>query len=353
MLLNCKQLTNIEVFLCDNLFGNCFKELKELKYLSVGYCDNITDNGLTHLNNLESLNIKRCKNITGICLQNLEQLQILTIDVFSGIQLKYLKNLISLKHLDIKININKTNEEMKNTSFLCNLINLEFLKIKSNKDFIFRDEDFYNLKNLKILKISNTKKNVPEFTGKCFQYFPKLDNVFCNFYFELNYLTNIKYLNLKHMEKHIYFNEVFSNLKTLEKLKLISKFEITINNDKNDLQLFTNLKHLKIRCSAINGDFNNFPNLTKLELFAVEIKDKQIMNLEKLITLIINNCPSITGECFLNLKHLQDLSIYCCYSINFKYLSNLTSLTNLSVSESEIEDKDLIELNNMKYLDMR
>ncbi|KAL9657734.1 hypothetical protein ABK040_013566 [Willaertia magna] len=46
------------------------------------------------------------------------------------------------------------------------------------------------------------------------------------------------------------------------------------------------------------------------------------------------------------------MSIYCCDSINFKYLSNLTSLTNLSVSESEIEDKDLIELNNMKYLDV-
>ncbi|KAL9651886.1 hypothetical protein ABK040_000232 [Willaertia magna] len=77
------------------------------------------------------------------------------------------------------------------------------------------------------------------------------------------------------------------------------------------------------------------------------------MNLENLTTLTINNCLSINGECFLTLKNLQDLDICYCHNIKFKYLSNLKKLINLNVRESGIKDKDLTELNNMKYLNVK
>ncbi|KAL9657740.1 hypothetical protein ABK040_013572 [Willaertia magna] len=355
MLLNCKQLTNININACNKITGNYFKELKELKHLNISYCDDITDECLNNLNNLESLVITKCENITGICLQNLKQLKSLTIEGSNVTQLKHLSNLINLNNLKIKIETNEINNSniSYDTSFLFNLINLEFLKIKFyDYNFVIREKDFYNLKNLKNLKIIHTEYNFPDFTGKCFQFFTKLEKLSCNYEFELNYLyylTNIKYLNLTNI-KNIYFNEEFSHFKKLEKLKINS--EIIINDKLNDLQLFTNLKHLIIEYSTIIGDFDNLPNLTALKLFAVEIKDKQIINLENLTKLKIYKCPSITGKCFLNLKNLQNLKISSCDNINFKYLSNLKKLTNLNVSDSDIEDKDLMELNNMKYLNV-
>ncbi|KAL9656335.1 hypothetical protein ABK040_005102 [Willaertia magna] len=354
MLLNCKQLKSINVTECDNIYGNCFKELKELKHLSIKYCDNVNDDDLNNLNNLESLKIKDCENIIRTCLQNLKQLQSLTFNINDITQLQYLNHLINLKHLDIEIYLNKTNNENinNNTGFLIYLVNLEKLFLET-RDFIYRDKDFYNLKNLKILKISSTTHNFPEFTGKRFQYFTKLEKLYCNIEINyLNYLTNINYLNLKNIHKDIDFNTEFSHLKKLEKLKLYSALKINMNDDLNSLQIFTNLKHLKIQSSTINGNFNNLQNLTTLELQNLKIKDKQIMNLENLTTLTINKCSSITGKCFLNLKQLKNLVIDYCYDINFKYLSNLKKIIDLNVSGSEIEDKDLMELKNLKYLNV-
>ncbi|KAL9648370.1 hypothetical protein ABK040_001948 [Willaertia magna] len=357
LLLNCKQLTNIEVPFSNNLFGNCFKQLKELKYLNIRHCDRIKDECLNNLNNLESLNIRGCKKITGTCLQNLQQLQLLTIDISSETQLKYLNHLINLKKLDIIIfQVNeKYNEIRINTSFLLNLVNLEELYLENYDKILYRDKDFYNLKKLKILNISYTESNSPEFTGKCFQYFENLENLICNLKFEvkyLNYLPNINYLYLKEPgepEEPIYFKE-FSHLTQLKTVELHYML-LYMNDDLKDLQLFKNLKRIKIFNSTVNGDFNNLPNLTTLELYDVEIKDKQIVNLENLTKLIIEGCSSITGECFINLKQLQDLVIFAS-NINFKYLSNLKKLTRLNISDSEIEDKDLMELNNIQYLNV-
>ncbi|KAL9642060.1 hypothetical protein ABK040_004109 [Willaertia magna] len=347
-LLHCKNLTSISVFGCKSILGTCFKEFKELKYLNIGYC-NITDNSLNNLNNLESLNIKGCKNIIGNCFQNLKQLKTLSIDVRNFQQLNYLNHLINLTNLDITI---KINEKIENTSFLLKLVNLKCLSFES-EDFVYRDADFYNLKNLQHLTINSRDEEAPGFTGRCFQYFTKLETLHCNINFTekyLYYLTNIKYLCLKYFDECFHFNKKFTNLKRLEKVKLVAVQEIKL---KSLQQLFLNIKYLKIYSSEITGDFCNMPNLTKLILKEVTITDKQLMNLQNLKELIITKSSClITGECFLHLKQLQVLNICGCKEIGFKYLSHLKELTDLNVKETKIKDEDLEGLNNMKQLNI-
>ncbi|KAL9645332.1 hypothetical protein ABK040_002531 [Willaertia magna] len=350
LLLNCKQLETLIIPGCNNIFGNCFKELKELKNLDISYCNNIKDNCLNNLNNLKLLKIKNCDNITGNCLQNLQQLQVLNITVKNTIQLKYFQNLINLKELHININID--DEVNNNTSFLTKLINLKYLFLElfnTNSRFIFRDEDFYNLTNLKDLTISTYYNEInTEFTGKCFKYFTKLNSLSCSIKLKLEnfkYLPNIKHLDLTLLNEPICFKE-FSCLKQLEKLEL----KDTIKLNLNDLKLFTNLKHIKIISSTINGEFENLPNLTTLDLRNLEIQDKQIMNLENLTTLVISHSGSINGECFLNLKRLQVLQICYCKTFNFKFISNLKQLTQLVIIKSTIKEEDLEGLNNLQFL---
>ncbi|KAL9644269.1 hypothetical protein ABK040_005730 [Willaertia magna] len=358
LLSHCKQLETLIVPGCDNIFGSCFKEFKELKNLDVSLCDNIKDDCLNDLNNLVFLQIENCNNITGSCLQNLQQLKILNITVNSSMQLNYLQYLINLKNLHITIESDKTNyKNIKNTSFLTKLINLKYLFIEyfnmndNIDEFIFRDEDFYNVKNLKDLTISTWHDEIntfPEFTGKCFKYFTKLKRLSCTIKLELQhfkYLPNIKYLNLAFFEEAMHFKE-FSCLKSLEELNLSFVIELNLNN----LQLFTNLKQIKITSSTVNGELNNLPNLTTLELWALQIQDKQIMNLDNLTTLKITECHSINGECFLNLGRLQALEVSFCKTINFKYLSNLKQLTELIISEVDVKEEDLIGLNNIQFL---
>ncbi|KAL9656784.1 hypothetical protein ABK040_004321 [Willaertia magna] len=296
LLLNCKQLTNINVSFCNKIFGNCFKELNELKHLNINYCYNVKEDFLNNLNNLESLNIIECKNIFGHCLQNLQQLQTLNIKVHSVTQLNILIHLKNLKNLHIVFIKDKNTET---TIFLLNLINLEKLYLKSFKDFIFRDEDFYNLKNLKFLKIVTKKNNLSKFTGKYTQYCTKLEKISCNVSFEvkyLDYLTNIKFLNLQNIKENIYFNKAFSQFKKLEKLKLSSKFEIIINNDPTDLQLFTNLKHLTLQ------------KLINLNVSELDIEDKDLMELNNIQYLNVTYCPKlVSGTFLLNMNKLIHL----------------------------------------------
>ncbi|KAL9642567.1 hypothetical protein ABK040_011133 [Willaertia magna] len=215
----------------------------------------------------------------------------------------------------------------------------------SNSDFNLLQK-FTNLKYFQVECLTNLLPyDMLEFKGNCFKYLMSLETLSLNkiLFDEQNikYLTNVVNLTIKYIEE-IKINEKFLNLKNLYKLCITDCLTVNI---KENLQ---SLRIVKIFESEVFGNFNCFPNLKELILYHTNVKDKQIMNLDKLQSLEIY--PSITGECLASLTQLKKLDVQDIKE--YKYLSYLKNLTDLSIRCTSIKDQDLNTLTNLKYLDI-
>ncbi|KAL9645796.1 hypothetical protein ABK040_003528 [Willaertia magna] len=339
---------NVGDALNRNIYGDCFKYLKQLSSLNISKCENITDDCLVDLNNVMSLNVLFCNKINGSCLQNLKQLQKLSIEItennYKTFELNLI-NLVNLKYLKIVFSLQQS--KTVNTSFLQNLIKLETLKLKSYYKFKLNETDLNNLQNLKKLNINNKEKSM---NGNCFKYLTKLEKLSIalkieNKYFK--YLTNLRKLKLKNVDE-LNLNNEFTCLQKLYKLKL----EVTRLRISENLTNLSSLQILGISSCNIIGDLYNMPNLKELKLFQTQISDNQLKYLHNLQKLTIYNSrenTSLIGECFLHFTKLEFLYLGLCVNIEFKNLSNL-KLSQFFVRDSKITDKDFENFSDLESI---
>ncbi|KAL9645800.1 hypothetical protein ABK040_003532 [Willaertia magna] len=346
---------NVGDALNRNIYGDCFKYLKQLSSLNISKCEKITDDCLVDLNNLISLNVLFCNKINGSCLQNLKQLQKLTISVTENnykTVVPNLTNLVNLKYLKIAFDI----DQIMDSSFLQNFIKLETLILESYYEFKLNETDLINLNNLKCLNITLHDNKEKSIDGSCFKFLTKLEKLSSNLVFEnkyYKYLTNLRKLKLKNVDDELNLNDEFTCLQKLYKLKLV---EVTTLRISENLTNLSNLQILDISYCNIIGNLYNMPNLKELFLLSTHISDNQLQYLKNLQMLTIYNIrenTSLTGECFLNFTKLSHLNIELCVGIEFKYLSNL-KLYDFTIGKAKITDKDFENLNleSIRILDI-
>ncbi|KAL9657816.1 hypothetical protein ABK040_013154 [Willaertia magna] len=374
----------------SNLNKLTLKKLqKQLKTLTLNDCS-LIDSYIDYLNNLQEFTVLNCKDITcwqkfvGNCLQNFTNLTKLkeeSLDENRDIT-KYIENLINLKYLDI---YECGNTEIKNSNFIKKLTNLEYLAVKVRKII---PEDFYNLKQLKYLKINHydssftnleslTELNITRWWDddivESSLNFPKLEKLTINLdEMHDKYLQNLNTLKELHILGSSFISgKCFLNF-NLEKLTIKSNYLV----DSNYFVNFKNLKSLNItRCEGLNLEFWKYlPKLESLTINSTEIYDKHLETLQNLKYLEIIFLESINGNCLLNLTKLESLIIYNMkvlkdeYLINlhnlkllrFEYCNdiitgvcfyNLKNLTDLTIKHSQfINDSHLQNLQNLKKL---
>ncbi|KAL9658015.1 hypothetical protein ABK040_012255 [Willaertia magna] len=310
-------LTSLKLNNCNRTFtGNCLQYLKKLKTLHVTG-SKVTDDNLKQSINLTDLNIECCYEVNGTCLQYLQNLETLNVECC--------ENLISLQNIG-KLNnlktLNVSNLGGKDKSFLNSLPNLENLFISC----CYKDEDFYNLKNLKCLTIYDSQLN-----GNCLQYLNNLEKLICelNVFKDLNYLQNIKQLFIDGIQKYL-------TDKDLQNLK--NTISLNLNSDNEN----------------ITGEcLLNMENLITLNSSCKNLEDKYFINLKNLKTLHIGYGGKVTGEYFYNLKSLTDLDICNNQNIKDEHLISLNNLQYLNIDFCNIKGECLLHLNKLKEIDMR
>ncbi|KAL9643191.1 hypothetical protein ABK040_001679 [Willaertia magna] len=319
--------------------------LFKIKYLNVEKDNNNNFNLLNNFKNLTSLTINKLpEDFILIDLPKLENLNVLNTIVQNNtflnlqqlktLQLKdsyfpqccfdSLKNLIELKI----INFNNTKEETSNIICFKNLLNLQKLYVNTNNTFIYNLDDLIKLKEL-------TLKNI----------------ILINCFF-LKKLINLEKLNIgiSFQKKDI------KNLTKLRKLKIPKNNYIDIN--------FTKLNSLeKLECPCV-VNINDVKNIKKLKLIHVHfVNDSYFEQFENinLVKIYLHCCDLYLEKTFVILKNLKKLKLSLCNSLNedyFIYLNNLKSLkiehcdkiTELNISNTNVKDEHLINLNNLKIL---
>ncbi|KAL9641903.1 hypothetical protein ABK040_000280 [Willaertia magna] len=287
-----------------------------------------------------------------------------------------------IKQFKIKIKLN--NELLPNYLFKINYLRVELLneynKFTRVKQFIENDFNLLNkFKNLKYVEISN---NFPENHNYIF---PKLDNLeelklsFCNLpnnsLQNLNYLKKLELISINkdikiNLENCINLTELFvinssilenslQNLTNLEKLTLIDSRKDIQN--KVDFSNLKKLKYLKIEGIIIDTtNFNKLPNLEELTCCLEEIDNlnnlKQIKKL-KIGYLEINKninkqIKRITDKDLIELPNIVELNVQQNIDITGECLLKLINLEKLNINNTNIKDEYLINLQELKYLDI-
>ncbi|KAL9641514.1 hypothetical protein ABK040_013435 [Willaertia magna] len=267
-----KNLQKLEIYSRD-----CLQYLKQLKKLDISY-SNITDHHLKNLINLNELNISSCSEIKGICLQNFTKLEKLVARNIYILNIEdYISNLTFLKELYIS-SYSLLTRVKYNSSFLKKLINLEKLEIIGDN---FKDVDFYNLQNLKYLKIEGTG-----LIRNCFNYLNKLEKLI----FKLKDIKEVNYLN---------------------KIKNIKIINAPLNIGEEEIPKLENIVKLDVSClNHFTGKILPYLiNLKTLHIESHSFKDNYLLNLKNLRKLNLNKNKQVNGQSFLNLINLKILLI--------------------------------------------
>ncbi|KAL9646852.1 hypothetical protein ABK040_013712 [Willaertia magna] len=248
-----------------------------------------------------------------------------------------------------------------------NITNVKlFKRLDINGDL--KDEDFYNLKNLKYLSLYS----INTLNGNCFTYLNKLVELKCELknIKELKYLQNIKQLtilkianettdkdlqnltNIVNLNLEEFGQVTLNCLLTLENLKILNLCDFYSIEDK----YFRNLKNLTslfLQNSTIIEEnlFRYLQNLKQLYLNKLNINDKYLLPLKKLEVLSIYDCKNITGECLLNFIELKELYLNRT-NIKEEYLQNLinTEVLNIVNCPNLIIGKFLLNMKSLQYL---
>ncbi|KAL9648821.1 hypothetical protein ABK040_003753 [Willaertia magna] len=179
-----------------------------------------------------------------------------------------------------------------------------------------------------------------------------------------NYLFKIEYLNLKQFENHNFnlLNE-FKEIKSLfvwslpnnflfnfRKIKELYIYKTNIN--KSLLNLSSELINLTIGdCQIVKEiNFEKFTKLNSLNLFeCFNIPENCLKNLNQLKKLTVYDNYSITDDFLNGLINLEEFYIKGC-SFTGIYLQNFKNLKILDITDSNINDEALLNLNNLKEL---
>ncbi|KAL9650848.1 hypothetical protein ABK040_001898 [Willaertia magna] len=285
----------------------------------------ISDNELKGLTNLEKLKLENCNKVYGKCFLNLKQLKTLKLTNMYNIKDE---SLVELKNLN------------KLTVYQCTLLTGDFLKhlqqltelnIKNER---FNIENLNSLINLKVLFLQINKKH------------------FINYNF-LHNLTNLETLSISPSKEMK--DDDLMNLKNLKTLELLNECNVTgscfinLNNLESFLVCFNGLKNLN------EENLKYLTKLTNLDLSNTKISGeylKYLINLKMLS--FVPNKETFKEEYLQNLSNnLESLCLNKPYiKSNFSgiYLNQLINLKELDISNTNIEDKYLINLNNLKSL---
>ncbi|KAL9657773.1 hypothetical protein ABK040_013604 [Willaertia magna] len=336
-LLNLNNLTDLNLNGCNVLNGNFFKTFKQLKVLQLNNCSRLLDNDLNYVNNLEILKINNCPKISCQFLQNLNNLQQLNIEITDNnvdCINKYLKYLTNVNYLNI---ISVKSKEFT-TDCIKTLINLRYLKINflvDNKLGI-KDEDFNNLINLRELLLTTYFGNNLELKGSFCKYLIKLEIFYTKIILENNfykYLTNVKKLFL--IGNDYVVKEITDEcIVYLKILRKLSIIGLKINIKEDHLQQLYNLQTITIDNSELLGNYSLFKLTPNLTwLSAIE--------------------TNISDKDLTNLKELKSLHISKCDFVIGESFSHLNKLTELRIARcNNIDFKNLVYLTQLNDLKM-
>lgn len=101
------------------------------------------------------------------------------------------------------------------------------------------------------------------------------------------------------------------------------------------------------------SDLMYFPNLKKLALYDLDIKDtSKIFSLKNLEVLELYSCSFNSLEGINNITNLKSLVISNSNYINFNELEKLISLKRLKISNAHIKNLDFLKFYDLEYLEL-
>ena len=238
-----------------------------------------------------------------------------------------IKDLSDLKKLSIYYSPSTDTPFYKQTSidFIDNLTNLTELSLNISNAQGFSQLQY--LDKLKTLDLSGSSVNSILWIG---------------------HLKRLEVLNVSDSK----VNDILS-LKYLENLNDLdlSKTEV---NDISDLIYLESLNSLDISRTEVNdiSGLSHLENLVKLDISNTGVSDiSGLSHLENLVKLDISNTDVGDISSIMNLENLEILDLSYTEVDDISGIENLKNLTNLDIQKTGISDiKPLYELNNLKYL---
>ncbi|KAL9643369.1 hypothetical protein ABK040_014822 [Willaertia magna] len=363
-LLNLKNLKSLTIGWNKQLNDDWVKDLTNLKKLCLFQCPNFKGESLLNLNNITKLILSNC-DISGKYFVNLKQLKVLRLrdcnnlldinfELFNlrklyiqycpNITLNLLQNLNQLTKLEIDVtenNINNINKYLKNLISLKYLdININYrnefdsscLKYLINLEILiineicskFEDEHFCNLGNLKELIIKSIGNS--KSNGRFLKYITNLEALDCDVIFESDYYKSlIKLQKLNLGTKNDFKRNITNETIYLQNLRELTIQNLTLNFINNHIQLI----HLK------------FINIDKCELLG----NDSLFNYTPNLTFLTLNETNIDDKDLFCLKELKTLIIKKCDGFSGKSFTSFNKLNHLNISQSKN-----VELGYLRYL---
>lgn len=250
-------------------------------------------------------------------------------------------------------------------------VNIRYVIDDSEKNIIFLNNSI-----TEIIISGNITLKIINFIGKCknariirfnmnlisdiFEFFPKIDNVNIstdNFSFTVNTMRDsLLWFATKNLDDFYKAPKYKYEKITCAYMIRMSNYFIKSHEASKIFENYTNITNINLSYPGINykilltlknlarlnislcgnTDFSCLSQLSKLKeinlSFCYEITDEHLWNLPYITKLTIDNCELISGSCFEFMPNITELEIIRCKKINYEYLISLKHLTKLSVT---------------------